>query len=176
MKAKDEYFDWLVDKIDDGRADLYSVLLNHLYETAFFWTVDNDGNREADGFELRERYAAEEIPFDLVDICSEIGPKECSVLEVIIALACRMEDILYDPDFGNRIPEWFWLMIDNLGLLNMVDRAFNTSVFNEIMDIFLFRKYDKDGFGGLFRIKNRQIDMRKTEIWYQMMYFLDEIT
>jgi hypothetical protein len=36
----------------------------------------------------------------------------------------------------------------------------------------LYREYDADGTGGLFRTSNPNKDMRKEEIWYQMMEYL----
>ena len=45
-----------------------------------------------------------------------------------------------------------------------------------ILERFLRREYEPDGRGGLFTIKSGRHDMRKIEIWYQMMWYLDEIT
>ena len=43
--------------------------------------------------------------------------RPCSVLEMMIALSMRCEEqIMDDPDIGNRTGQWFWDMIDNLGL------------------------------------------------------------
>jgi hypothetical protein len=42
----------------------------------------------------------------------------------------------------------------------------------EIIDRMLYREYDADGTGGLFRTSNPNKDMRREEIWYQMMEYL----
>lgn len=36
------------------------------------------------------------------------------------------------------------------------------------------REYERNGEGGLFTVNNGR-DMRTTEIWYQMNYYLSEI-
>lgn len=79
---------------------------------------------------------------------------------------------MYDPDLGDRTSEWFWDMIVNLGLDRMDDWGFDYDSFDETMERLLNRKYDKNGYGGLFYIEGTRIDMRKTEIWYQLNYWL----
>lgn len=171
---QDGYFVWLVDLIDDGtKAYTYSSLLNRLYFTPFRWTIDNDGNREIDGIELRHKYIQDFVPFDTDDI-SDVGNEFCSVLEVLVSLAIRMEDILYDPDFGTQIPVWFWTMIDNLGLSRATDEVFDDASFFETMYIFLGRGYDSHGFGSIFYTNRDDLDFKKMELWYQMMHFIDE--
>jgi hypothetical protein len=102
-------------------------------------------------------------------------PPFCSVLEMMIALAKRWEDnVMYDPDYGDRTAEWFWIMMRNLGFTWLDDMRFDPVEANYITDRLLDREYDKDGQGGLFRIKNPNIDMRNTEIWYQMNFFFNE--
>lgn len=50
-------------------------------------------------------------------IASYLDNRPCSVLEMIIALAIRLEEhIMDDPDIGNRTGQWFWDMIVSLGL------------------------------------------------------------
>lgn len=176
MHLDESYFNWLVCQIDDGRASGYLELLNALYREPFKpitrGPVKNDVNREEDGYSLRDRYISEELPFEPSD---RIGPEFCSMFEMMVALAFRMEDILYDTDQGYRVPIWFWIMVKNLGLYHMNDRNFEQDIFDEIMEIFMTRSYEKSGHkGGLFTTFDEKIDMRKTEIWYQMQYFITE--
>lgn len=169
----DDYFNWLVEIIDDGRARGYSDLLYALYKTPFVWSIDNDGNREADGFELRRRFAYEEGEIFYPRESSSF-PEFCTLLEVLVALAERIEDILYNPDYGTQIPEWFWLMIENLGLDYMQDGYFDQGNFDEIVWKFMNRTYDKNGNGSIFMTRNPDLNFKKMEIWYQMMHFIDE--
>lgn len=172
IKVFDEnYFDWLADMVDciDYPVSDYIKILDYLYHREFTWYLNNDGNREADGFALRDKFIFETGREDA------FFPPYCTVLEMMTALARRWEDnVMYDPDMGDRTHEWFWLMMRNLGLSRMEDFRFDAKEANYIIDRFLDREYSKDGLGGLFRIRNQKIDMRNTEIWYQMNYFFNE--
>ena len=46
----------------------------------------------------------------------------------------------------------------------------------DIIDRFLDREFDPDGKGSLFWIPNCRFDLRDTEIWIQMLWYLDTIT
>ena len=63
----------------------------------------------------------------------------------------------------------------NLGLGSMDDRGYDEGEKKKIINRFLDRKYDRNGKGGLFTVKDRpSIDMRNIEIWYQMSWYLNE--
>lgn len=162
------YLDWLVSIIssDDYNEYSYQKLLTELYDTEFVWTVKNDDNRALDGLGFRDAYEDE-----TGETCEKDG--ECSVLEMLVALAYRCEnEIMWDPDEGNRTGVWFWEMITNLGLDRLDDWHFDGDVFIEIMRRFLNREYCKDGYGGPFYIEGFALDMRKIELWYQLNYYL----
>ena len=171
----DEYYYWLLDMVDDKKYpdERYSEVLNKLFETEFYDLVPNDCNRIDDGFSLREKFAEEvgEHVYYVMDVL----PEGCSVLEVMIALAMRWEDnIAWDPDMGDRTSVWFWMMMENLGLTFYDDKRYDEKEVSDILHTFLERKYCTDGRGGLFKIKDPNIDMRTLEIWYQMNYHLVE--
>ena len=95
---------------------------------------------------------------------------------MMIALAMRMEnDILHDDEYGDRTSQWFWMMIENLGLADEYDQFYREYYVQMTLDKFLRREYKPSGKGGLFVVNSGQFDMRGTEIWYQMNYFLDDI-
>lgn len=77
-------------------------------------------------------------------------------------------------EIGDRTPLWFWGMIGNLGLRGMTDDIFDERVVDEITERFLARDYSYNGRGGLFYVSKPRMDMRDVEIWYQMMWYLDE--
>jgi hypothetical protein len=81
-----------------------------------------------------------------------------------------------DPQIGNRTQQWFWGMIVNLGLGGMYNEHFNRQEANAIIRIFLDRDYEPNGRGGLFRIRNCDVDLRRVEIWKQLCWYLDSIT
>jgi hypothetical protein len=103
------------------------------------------------------------------------GP--CSVLEMILALAIRCEEnIMDDPLKGDRTKQWFWGMINNLGLDTMTDMNYNERFIDDCVCRFLNRDYEPDGRGGLFTVRNCYEDLRNVEIWYQLLWYLDTIT
>lgn len=164
----DPYLEWLSKKaIPDQDLRLsYQKLLFALYEKEFTWVIKNDGNRSYDGEKLRFIFT------DETGIrCQNTGA--CNVLEMMIALAIRCDfEFMWDPDEGDRSSQWFWCMLENLGVSYMDDWNFNQNDFDDILDCFLSRKYDKDGYGSLFYVDGSTINMRKYEIWYQMNYWI----
>ena len=94
----------------------------------------------------------------------------------MVALAKRIEtNIMCDDDYGDRTSKWFWIMMDNLGLGRMTNRKFNEGRFEEIVDVLLYHKYTYQGVGGLFYVENPKRDMRETEIWFQMHWYLSSL-
>lgn len=158
----------------DTRILSYRRLLRYLFDREFIYILPMDGNRYEDGINLRYRFGDEQgIEQYIIANCIDIRP--CSVLEMMIALAIRCEEhIMDDPDYGNRTGQWFWNMINNLGLGHMNDKRFDYNAAKNIIDIFLNRQYTRDGEGGLFVIHNSQRDLRNVDIWYQMMWYLNK--
>ena len=83
-----------------------------------------------------------------------------------------------DLDNEERVHKWFWEMIDNLKLEQCSDEdpyiKEKTSNNNKLISIFLDRRYNRFGNGGIFPLKHYTSDQREVEIWYQMMAYLDE--
>lgn len=171
-----EYFEWLYAMVCEHRYSeriSYRRLLMHLHNTEFRYSIPNDQNRAENGTYLRWRFARDhgmrEVP-----ACID-GP--CSVLEMMIALAIQCEEtIMDDPAFGNRLGQWFWGMIINLGLGAMTDGRYDRREVNRAIDRLLDRDYEPDGRGGLFTVRNCHRDMREVEIFWQLCYYLDSIT
>lgn len=161
----DMYLDWLETKVWDDR---YSKLLSFLFTQDFYWSIPMDENRYFDGMELRNQF--EEETGCIIDT-----PTDCSVLEVMIALAGRMEDVMADDDYGDRTAKWFWEMIHNLGLRCMTDDEYDETYILSVLERFLNREYTRDGTGNLFYIPHPDKDLREVEIWYQMCWYLDYI-
>lgn len=80
-----------------------------------------------------------------------------------------------DPEKGDRTAQWFWNMINSLGLSSMTDYNFNEWLVNDVVTRFLKREYDPDGKGGLFTIKRWNRDVRDVEIWHQLMAYLNTL-
>ena len=153
-----------------------NTLDKSLSKTDFYYTIPMDGNREADGIDLRYRFGYENS-YDESMIAAYLDDRPCSVLEMMIALAIRCEEnIMDDPDIGDRTGQWFWSMIENLGLSDMDDAEYDELYVHRIVKRFLDRGYKKNGEGGLFTIHHSAgRDLRNVEIWYQMCWYLDEL-
>lgn len=178
---RDEYFDWLFNivcgdtftkKSIFNHYPSYNKVLRYLHSVEFRYTIKKDANRADDGVKLRYRFAKYK---NLEDTPEELdGP--CSVFEMMVALALRCEEtIMDDPSYGNRTKQWFWVMMRSLGLNSIIDDIYDEKEVEFIVNRFLDRRYEPDGEGGLFRIKNIKIDLRKYEIWHQLCRYLDTI-
>ena len=182
----DAYFDWLVEKIqiagNDGEFlnDIYSWTLKKLFNTEFkvrdersVETGSYDIDRACDGLYLRTLFAE----------CAEVSDdfwhglifSECSILEMMIALAARMDNnYLFEPEIGDRSALWFWNMFESLGLMEYDNDRFDDQAVSEILKIFVNRQYYSDGTGGLFTFKNAGFDARRYDIWSQMTRWIGE--
>ena len=174
---KQDYFEWMVEKVGGYKHDRlsYRYLLEELNETSFEFYIDMDENRYADGISLRYRFGYEnDIIYPI--ICKQLDIYDCSVLEMMVALAINCEEhIMYDPEIGNRTADWFWDMVDSLGLTEYSDRHFMESRVRNIIHKFITRSYSYNGSGGLFTLKHPKEDMRNVEIWCQLNWYLDEL-
>ena len=175
MKEKDVqmlYYDWLCAHIGEKTGG-YSKLLEYLYARDFTYIIPLDGNRAADGIDLRYNFGREKSIADYI-IASYLDHRPCSILEMMVALATRCEvHIMDNPEYGNRTSQWFWEMVQNLGLSKMTDGRFRHGDDERIINRFLDREYGPDGSGGLFTVGSGHGDMRSVEIWYQMEWYLD---
>lgn len=169
MRKNVTYFDWLCTKVFDQRYSSlrYSKLFNKLYNTHFIYILNEDKNRQDDGVALRFQFSHE--------TANTVDDREpANVLEVLVALAMRCEnEIMGNDDFGNRTGIWFWEMLNNIGIGHMNDREYNEETIDILLYKFLHREYDNNGIGCAFRT-TKDVDMRNTELWYQMQYHINE--
>ena len=175
-----EYFQWLCNKVHINRyssATSYHKLLAHLHDVEFTYTILQDQDRAEDGEYLRYRFAMAQGYDDDVDWILDILDGPCSVLEMMLALAIRCEEnLMDDPDVGNRTEQWFWGMVVTLGLGPMNDIRYDRYLVDEAINRLLNREYAPDGRGGLFRIRNSEDDLRRVDIWRQLCWYLNTIT
>lgn len=171
-----EYFEWLVKIISQNRFAKeisYKKLLTYLYKTEFKYSILRDSNREEDGKYLRYRFSRHYSKRSDADLYLD-GP--CNILEMMVALSIRIEEnIMDDPTYGDRTSQWFWGMINNMGLGSMDDDNFDEDHVENCINRFLKREYSPNGRGGLFTIRNCKTDLRKVEIWDQLCWYLNTI-
>lgn len=177
-ELKHAYFEWMCKLVCDERyskRSTYHKLMKRLHEIDFEYIIPMDGNRAADGTDLRYRFAYENS-YDGPMVAAYLDDRPCSVLEMMIALSIRCEEhIMEDPDVGDRTGQWFWNMIVNLGLNGMIDSRYDAEYIDTTIERFLHRKYKRNGEGSLFKVEYSHRDLRNIEIWYQMCLYLDEL-
>lgn len=172
-----DYFHWLCEMVHtDQEERSYWILMKDLYKRKFYPIVDHDENRAMDGMELREQYLSSIGFVKYYDI-----PGDCTVLEMLIGLAQRMDFETSDPldeNYCDRTAFWFWEMLDNLGLIEFDDESYveleGQIYVDAIVDELLERRYSPNGAGGLFPLQRARQDQRKVELWYQMCAYLAE--
>lgn len=171
-EVKKAYFDWMCRLVCGRTRKTYYKLFHYLYSKEFTYTLEMDGNRYDDGIELRYRFGYEQN-FSQALIADSIDDCPCSILEMMVALAIRMEEhIMVNPDIGDRTGKWFWEMLDSLGLDDMDDQRYDSGFTEDTISRFLEREYDFNGKGGLFYLKKCDRDLRNMEIWYQACWYL----
>lgn len=172
---EDIYYRWLVQILrDDYLATNYQKLLWKLYQTNFYWELEYDGNRAADGKYLRMLFEDETgVRFGVRKIDED---QPCSVLEMMVALARKTEhDIMFNPDYGDRTGKWFWVMMENLGLDTYDDYGYFEENVDRILYVFMHHLYAPNGEeGGMFPNEYVERDLRKTDIWWQINAYLEK--
>lgn len=166
------YFEWLCSIINtpDDKVARNVRMLKYLYSKDFCYSNDMDANRAADGVDMRYNFSYESgYPFPKVR--EALIDKPCSCLEMMVALAWRCENnIMGDYDKGDRTPIWFWDMINSLQISD--EYTNDIDICDDIIERWFVRDYDRDGKYSLWWVPGTRKDMRKREIWSQMMIFL----
>ena len=142
----------------------YSRMLWQLYNTEFKVSIPMDENRIADALEFRRTYS-------YGDLTQPVG-----MLEMMLSLANRIEvDIMHGTVEFDRTGDWFWAMIESLGLSDMTNDVYDETIVSDVLDRFMHRRYSRNGKRGLFTIHDSAIDMREQEIWYQASLYLTDV-
>lgn len=166
------YLEWLYSQIGSVKVKnlswTYWSLCRQLFKKEFVWFVPNDDNRVEDGRDLRHHFISETH----ADVDRDWMEMECSFLELLIGLARRLA---FEAEGEPR--DWFWLMLRNLGLDHFNDAVFgpkHEKIVDEAMDRVIWRRYSRDGDGGLFPLRDSVKDQRKVELWYQLNAYIIE--
>ena len=152
---ENDYFRWLKSQIEQRENHRYDDLLEWLFYQDFYSILPMDENRARDGEALRMEYGIQ-------------LNRPCSMFEMLIALARRMNFVLQELSDPPNIKNYFWGFIENLGL-DSNDEDLNYILIRR----FLERRYERNGKGGLFPLNRYTKDQRGVEIWYQMMSYVD---
>ena len=165
------YFRWMIDekvKLYDGWSSYFSLCMV-LHRIYYWWDIWQDDSRVGDAAELRKEFCA---LADDPNVALEWMPYEVSVLEVLVALACRLErDNMMDDRYCDRTPLWFWAALKNAGLLKYDDYTMTKAeseneVIMKVFDI-LEHRYDANGDGSFYPVKADGKDARTMTLWAQ---------
>ena len=178
-KIREEYLEWLYNKIetfsDNDYNYRFSKILEYLANVEFVYHIQNDRNRYEDGVSLRWQYEYEEgLPKGTSDLIT--GP--CSILEMMYALAIKIEGLMDEPTLGDRTNYWFWSMMRSLGLntYECMNGSFNKEYVDKVVKTFLDGEYQPNGRGGLFTVNGLDYDLATVEIWIQMLRYIETMT
>jgi hypothetical protein len=173
-----DYVNWLYGVVDGFNYPNYQNLMLCLNDIPFICVLERDDSRARDALNLRENFVDNYGFRYIPDQINYFYNEEYSVLEVLIALSIKCDSqVMGDIKKGNRTADWFWRMIKNLGLFRFTNETFGpitVNQINNIVNIFVYRRYNFDGKGGIFPLQNPPGDERKVELWYQMMSYLNE--
>lgn len=173
-RLEEEYFEWMYNLVCGIKKVSYRKLLYFLHSVPFYYLIEMDDNRAGDGVSLRYRFG-NQMGYHNSVIATYLDNRECSVLEMMVALANRIEESIMDnPEFGDRTGEWFFSMLGSLQISNQNDDIFDAEYVGNVVKVLLERIYEPNGLGGLFTLERPRRDMRGVEIWMQAMWYLDE--
>jgi hypothetical protein len=165
----DQYLEWLYSLVGLQEENVYhNRMMMRLLSTEFVMLVPNDDNRCVDGIVLRKEFTR---------IGRMIKPNQnwmdmgCSVLEMMIGVARHLSFTA-----EGEVGEWFWHLIQNLGLTRYNDRRYSERRVDEITERLVWRQYSYDGNGGLFPLQEPHEDQRHVELWFQMEAYILELS
>ena len=160
MAHLESYFDWLVGQVKGCEKREF---LRFLFDLDFVYTLELDKNRAKDGLILRKIWKnsleEEGIRTNFEAIFEE--KPECSVLEMVLGVAIRMEDLLYIPG-QDQIWKWFWELIENSEWEETLEKSGHEACKKQILAWTCGQK--SGGWPNIF--KNGHFFGH--EIWYQM--------
>lgn len=176
----EEYYRWLISLISPPPTlttyiHRYGMLLFELWRREFAWfdAYEGEESRAMDGKTLRDQFI---MDFDRTPDAVPQGP--CTVLEMLIAFALRIDTQVHDWRLGNRPWEWIEMFIDNLGLGELVDCHINpvrdAGYINARLETWMAHDIGRKGEGGLFRFKKPLLTIGNLDNWAQMNRWIIE--
>lgn len=178
VRIEADYKEWLIGLACAwcGEQGSYVKLFEHLYSVPFIALLPMDENRIEDGKEVRLRFSETSLDYTYRDVYAYMYSQPCSVLELMVGLALRVEEqIMFDPEFGDRSGAWFYDMLRSLKLNTFDDYSYNAESVDYILKVFINREYEPNGEGSLFTLLRISEDMRNIEIWGQACRHFNEI-
>ena len=172
------YKEWLLSQLWDENyveweafIDRWSVLTDILLDVEYVAIVKGDQNRAEDGLYLRSEFNHEEDANLNMDA-------PASVLEVLVALACRMEREYVGDSEENLAYEIFEMFMDSMGLTWAASRPLGDvelskkelKMVSQILDSWL----QNDGSVSIFPVTEYELpELEGKQLWQQMLFFIE---
>ena len=175
-----DYYEWLIDLIRPPKGiytpiNQHGMLLFELWKREFVWFDAYEGEeaRAMDGKTLRDQFL---MACDKTPDAVPQGP--CTVLEMLIAFALRIDTQVHDWRIGNRPWEWVEMFIENLGFNDLIDSDINpirdAGYINARLETWMSHQLGHNGEGGLFRFTQRILTINDMDNWAQMNRWIIE--
>lgn len=164
-----KYLDWILEKYLKIHQPKYRLLMEILHNTPFVYVIDRDINRADDGLYLRNDF----YEYMNLDENFMFGREAC-VLEVLAALAYRMEtEYVGDPE-DPKVGKIFCEFVKNLGLNRFTNDRMDADLVAKIVKKWMMRDIKFHGECGIFPLKITNRDQRSLELWSQMQEYITE--
>lgn len=112
---------------------------------------------------------------DMADWKWAMQRKRPSVLELLVSLSRHVEKTLMtNTEYGDRTAKWFWTMLINLGLNEQTNSSLDEEFIKATIDRWLKHKYEPNGDGSPFPLKNPPTNLRGCTIWQMLMWYINE--
>lgn len=155
----------------------YESLFEMLDDIVYAFSNPSDGNRYEDGVGLRYKFAYDNT-INYAEVAALLDTKPCTVLEMILAIACKMENMVEQPSFPYEfVPKYLNVMLRNLEIATMTNDNINKAYVEFAINKFINRLYDPiTGRGSLFPNVSNLPNYNHRDIWSQCMHYLTFIT
>lgn len=171
------YKEWLLSQLWDENfvewesfIDKWSVLTDILLNVEYVAVVKGDQNRAEDGLYLRSEFNHEEDANLNMDI-------PASVLEVLVALACRMEREYVGDSEENLAYEIFEMFMGSLGLTWVASKTLSGGLSKKELKIVaqtLDSWLQNDGSVSIFPVTEYELpELEGKQLWQQMLFFIE---
>lgn len=168
-----KYTMWLGRKVATNETSHYIFLLEELNKVEYYFIHPLDQARVIDALELRKQFATEDGSNAIYDVM----PGSCTALELLVAMAERADYTLYNTADGSRTGQFFWLFVENLGLLYLSDDNWSFEAANFIrvtVNKWFDRRFNPNGYGSPWPIPTTRVDLTTVSFWDAMQWYLSE--
>lgn len=153
--------------LPDHQRD-FELTLRVLHDIPFYWLIHSDDNRVGDALAYRQSEFLDVIDRKQLDPVKlgQWAMSTPSVLEVMIGIAHRWCYYFGGPS----VPYYFTIMFANMGFasVNNAHTKSGQELIRQIVDRWLSRTFDENGYGSPFPLNKPHDDQRYADMWAQM--------